>query len=107
MGTALLCGFFQQLYFDRSSYARRSLASSGVVVVFIAAEEGGEKEIGVDAVLKNGKLEEAPRPTGGFSRWVMTAVLGFQCSEMFCMMPILLKGSLCGKPLILFAVVCS
>ena len=32
-------------------------------MVFIAAEEGGEKGIGVDAVLKNGKLEDALRPS--------------------------------------------
>jgi hypothetical protein len=29
------------------------------VVVFIAAEEGGEKNVGVDKVLEKGKLEEA------------------------------------------------
>ena len=28
-------------------------------MVFIAAEEGGEKNIGVDKVLEKGKLEEA------------------------------------------------
>eukprot|EP00913_Durusdinium_trenchii_P015788 g14836.t1 len=31
----------------------------GIVVVFIAAEEGGEKQVGVDKVLEKGKLEEA------------------------------------------------
>ena len=31
----------------------------GIVVVFIAAEEGGEKNVGVDKVLEKGKLEEA------------------------------------------------
>mmetsp|Transcript_42106 Transcript_42106/g.98181 ORF Transcript_42106/g.98181 Transcript_42106/m.98181 type:complete len:531 (+) Transcript_42106:59-1651(+) len=30
-----------------------------IVVLFIAAEEGGEKKIGVDAVVNDGKLEEA------------------------------------------------
>jgi len=29
------------------------------VVVFIAAEEGAEKNVGVDKVLEKGKLEEA------------------------------------------------
>ena len=41
----------------------RAETLAGIVVVFIAAEEGGEKNIGVDAVLKNGKLEEALRPS--------------------------------------------
>ena len=31
----------------------------GIVVVFIAAEEGAEKNVGVDKVLEKGKLEEA------------------------------------------------
>ena len=35
------------------------LSRQGIVVVFIAAEEGGEKNIGVDKVLEKGKLEEA------------------------------------------------
>jgi len=37
------------------------------VVVFIAAEEGGEKNIGVDKVLEKGKLEEA----GNFMPWFL------------------------------------
>ena len=48
-------------------YGAESLA--GIVVVFIAAEEGGEKNIGVDAVLKNGKLEEALRPSCAPRHW--------------------------------------
>ena len=35
------------------------MSSLGIVVVFIAAEEGGEKKIGVDMIMEKGKLEEA------------------------------------------------
>ena len=35
-------------------------------MVFIAAEEGGEKNIGVDKVLEKGKLEEAGISCRGF-----------------------------------------
>ncbi|CAE7864846.1 unnamed protein product [Symbiodinium necroappetens] len=50
---ALLTLFLRELGRTKPALKR------SIVVVFIAAEEGGEKNIGVDAVLKNGKLEEA------------------------------------------------
>ena len=39
------------------------------MVVFIAAEEGGEKNIGVDKVLEKGKLEEAGTKMPEFFEW--------------------------------------
>ena len=39
--------------------------------MFIAAEEGGEKQVGVDKVLEKGKLEEARTGTA----WQVRAIL--------------------------------
>lgn len=50
---ALLTCFLRELGRTKPKLKR------SIVVVFIAAEEGGEKNVGVDKVLEKGKLEEA------------------------------------------------
>lgn len=45
-------------------------------MVFIAAEEGGEKNIGVDKVLEKGQLEEAREGGRNFMPWVFWGVKG-------------------------------
>lgn len=50
---ALLTCFLRELARSKPPLKR------SIVVVFIAAEEGGEKQVGVDKVLEKGKLEEA------------------------------------------------
>jgi len=61
---ALLTAFLKAL-----AQARPKLKQS-IIVLFIAAEEGGEKGIGVDMVVRNGKLDECK---GGPVYWVDSA----------------------------------
>jgi len=62
-------------------------------VVFIAAEEGGEKNVGVDKVLEKGKLEEA----GNFMPWLFGSkksrfdMLGGDFKDSFYVQPYLGK----------------